>query len=78
MVEDDLVESLPDHPDENTVVSFSCSSSVRSRCPPAQGAIRSSRDVVGDVRRQDGNTSSRSDMYRWVNIMVPYFRGGDK
>ena len=30
----------------NTVVSCSCSSSVRTRYPPAQGAVRVSRNVV--------------------------------
>ena len=60
------------------MVSGSCSNSVRPRCPRAQGAVSASRDVVGDVRRQEGSASSRSDVYRWANISVPYFRGGDK
>ena len=55
----DLVESLwmlevPSQPAsqrQKNVVSCSCNSSVRSRCPPAQGAVSASRDVVGDARR---------------------------
>ena len=79
----DLVESLrileePSQPEAKPVVSCSCSNSVRSRCPPAQGAVNASQNVVGDVRRQEGSTSSRSDVYRWAKIMVPEFRGGDK
>ena len=61
-----------------TVVSCSCSNSVRSRYPPAQGAVSASRNVVGDVRRQEGSISSRSDVYRWAKIRVPEFRGYDK
>ena len=68
----------PSQPEAKTVVSCSCSNSVRSRCPPAQGAVSASRDVVGDVRRKEGSTSSRSDVYRWAKITVPEFRGGDK
>ena len=79
----DLVESLRTlkesiQPEAKIVVSCSCSNSVRSRCPPAQGAVSASRDVVSDVRRQEGSTSSRSDMYSWAKIRVPEFRGGDK
>ena len=59
----DLVESLqmlenPSQPEAKTVVSCSCSS------PPAQGTVSASRDVVSDVRWQEGSTSSRSDVYR--------------
>ena len=65
----DLVESprrvdVPSQPEAKTVVSCSCSNSVRSRCTPAQGAVNSSRDVVGDMRRQEGSISSRADRYR--------------
>ena len=53
----DLVESLrmveePSQPEANTIVSCSCSISVISRCPPAQGAVSASRDI-GDVRREE-------------------------
>ena len=76
----DLVESLwmleeLSKPEANTVVSCSCSSSVRTRCPPAQGAVGASQDVVGDVRRQEGSTSSRSDVYRCAKMRVPGFSG---
>ena len=52
----DLVESLrmleiPSQPEAKTVVSCSCSNAVKSRCPPAQGVVSASRDVVGDVIR---------------------------
>ena len=60
------------------MISCSCSNSVRSRCTPAQGAISPSRNVVGDMRRQEGSTSSRADRYRWAKIRIPEFRGGDK
>ena len=51
-----LVESprrveVPSQPDAKTVVSYSCSNSVKSRCTPAQGTVSPSRNVVGDVRR---------------------------
>ena len=74
----DLVESprmleVPSQPDAKTVVSYSCSTSVRSRC-----AVSPSRNVVGDMRRQEGSTSSRVDVYWWAKIRVPPFRGGDK
>ena len=76
----ELLESLrmleePSQPEAKSVVICSCSNSVRSRCPPAQGVVSASRDVVGGVRRQEGSTSSRSDMYRWAKIRVPEFRG---
>ena len=63
----DLVKSprrveIPSQPEAKTVVSCSCSNSVRSRCTPAQGAFSPSRTVVGDMRRQEG--SSRADRYR--------------
>ena len=63
----DLVESprrveIPSQPEAKTVVSCSCSNSVRSRCTPAQGAVSPSRNVVGDMRRQEGSTSSRADI----------------
>ena len=79
----DLVESprrveIPCQPEAKTVVSCSCSNSVRSRCTPAQGAVSPSRNVVGDMRRQEGSTSSRADRYRWAKIRIPEFRGGDK
>ena len=79
----DLVESprrveIPSQPETKTVVSCSCSNSVRSRCTPAQGAVSPSRTVVGDMRRQEGSTSSRADRYRWAKIRIPEFRGGDK
>ena len=44
----------------------------------AHGAVSLSRNVVGDMRRQEGSTSSREDMYRWAKIRIPEFRGGDK
>ena len=77
----DLVESrrrveVPSQPEAKTVVSCSCSNSVRSRCTPAQGAVSPSRNVVGDMRRQEG--SSRADRYRWAKNRIPEFRGGDK
>ena len=68
----------PGQPETKTVVSCLCSNSVRSIWSPAQGAVSVSRDVVGDVRRQEGSTSSRSDVYRWAKIRVPEFRGGNK
>ena len=79
----DLVESprwveIPCQPGAKTVVSCSCSNSVRSRCTPAQGAISPSQNVVGHMRRQEGSTSSRADRYRWAKIRIPGFRGGDK
>ena len=75
----DLVEFLwmlevPSQPEAKAVVSCSCSNSVRSRCPPAQGVVSSFRNVVGDMRRQDESTSSRTDMYRRAKIRVPEFR----
>ena len=69
---------VPSQPEVKTVVSCSCSNSVRSRCPPAQGAVSPSRNVVGDVRRQKGSTSSSEDVNRWAKFRVPEFRGGDK
>ena len=63
----DLVE-IPCQPGAKTVVSCSCSNSVRSRCTPAQGAISPSQNVVGHMRRQEGSTSSRADRYRWARI----------
>ena len=69
---------IPSQPEAKTVVSCSCSNSVRSRCTPAQGAVSPSRNVVGDMRRQEGSTSSRADRYRWAKIRIPEFRGGDK
>ena len=79
----DLVESprmldVPSQPEAKTVVSCSCSNSIRARCPPAQGAVSPSRNVIGDMRRQEGRTSSRAYVYRWVKIRLPEFRGGDK
>ena len=79
----DLVESprmveVPSQPEAKTVVSCSCSNSVRSRCTPSQGAVSPSRNVVGDMRRQEGNTSSRADRYRWAKIRIPESKGGDK
>ena len=79
----DLVESLrrvevPSQPEAKTVVSCSCCNSVRSSCIPAQGAVSPSRNEVGDMRRQEGSTSSSADRYRWVMIRIPEFRGGDK
>ena len=79
----DLLESprrveVPSQPEAKTVVSCSCSNSVRSRCTTAQGAVSPSRNVVGDMRRQEGSTNSREDRYRWDKIMIPEFRGGDK
>ena len=79
----DLVESprrveVPSQPEAKTVVSCSCSNSVRSRCTPAQGVVSPSRNVVGDMRRQEGSNSSRADRYRWAKIRIPEFRGGDK
>ena len=79
----DLIESprwveIPSQPEAKTVVSCSCSNSVRSRCTPVQGAISPSRNVVGDMRRQEGSTSSRADRYRWAKIRIPEFRGDDK
>ena len=79
----DLVESprrveIPSQPETKTVVSCSCSNSVRSRCTPAQGAVSPSRTVVGDMRQEEGSTSSRADRYRWAKIRIPEFRGGDK
>ena len=68
----------PRHPDANTVVRYSCRNPVRSRCPPAHGEVSASRDVVDDVRQEEGSTSSISDVYRWAKIRVPEFRGGDK
>ena len=65
----DLVESprrveIPSQPETKTVVSCSCSNSVRSRCTPAQGAVSPFRTVVGDMRQEEGSTSSRADRYR--------------
>ena len=79
----DLVESprlveVPSQPEANTVVSCPCSNSVRSRCTPVQGAVSPSRNVVADMRRQEGSTSSIADRYRWAKIRIPEFRGGDK
>ena len=79
----DLVESprmveVPSQPEAKTVVSCSCSNSVKSRCTPAQGAVSPSRNVVGYMRRQEGSTSSSADRYRWAKIRIPEFRGGDK
>ena len=79
----DLEESprrvgVPSQPEEKTVVSCSCSNSVRSRCTPAQDAVSLSRNVVGDMRRQEGSTRSRADRYRWAKIKIPEFRRGDK
>ena len=79
----DLVESprrveVPSQPETNTVVVCPCSNSVRTRCTPAQGAVSPSRNVVGDMRRKEGSTSSRADRYRWAKIRIPEFRGGDK
>ena len=62
----------------NTVVSCSCRNSVRSRCTPTQGAVGPSRNVVRDMRRKEGNTSSRANRYRWAKIRIPECRGGDK
>ena len=73
----DLVE-VPSQPEAKTVVSCSCSNSVRSRCTPAQVAVSPSRNVVGDMRRQEVSTSSSADRYRWAKIMIPEFRGGEK
>ena len=72
----DLVESprrveIPSQPEAKTVVSCSCSNSVISRFTPAQGAVSPSRNVVGDMRRQEGSTSSRADRYRWAKIRIP-------
>ena len=77
----DLVESprrveVSSQPEGKTVVICSCSNSIRSRCIPAQGAVSPSRNVVGDMRRQEG--SIRADMYRWAKIRIPELRGGDK
>ena len=69
---------VPSQPEAKTVVSCSCSNSVRSRCSPARGAVSTSRNVVGDVRRQEGSISSRADMYRWAKIRITSFRGGGK
>ena len=44
----DLVE-VPSQPEAKTVVSCSCSNSVRSRCTPVQGAVSPSQNVVGDM-----------------------------
>ena len=79
----DLLESprrveIPGQPEAKTVVSCSYSNSVRSRCTPAQGAVSPSRNVVGDMRRQEGSTSSRADRYRWAKLRIPEFRGSDK
>ena len=79
----DLVESprrveVPSQPEAKTVVSCSCINSVRSRCTPAQGAVSPSRIVLGDMRRQEGSTSSSADRYRWAKFRIPEFRGGDK
>ena len=78
-----LVESprrveVPSQPEAKTVVSCSCSNSVRSRCTPAQGAGCPSRNVVGDMRLHEESTSSRADRYRLAKIRIPEFRGGDK
>ena len=79
----DFVESprrveVPSQPEAKTAVSCSCSNSVRSICTLAQGAVSPSRNVVSDMRRQDGNTSSSAYRYRWAKIMIPEFRGGEK
>ena len=79
----DLVESprwveVPSQQEAYTVVSCSCSNSVRSSCTSAQGAVSPSRNVVGDMIRQEWSTSSRADRYRWAKIRIPEFRGGDK
>ena len=66
---------IPSQPEAKTVVCCLCSNSVRSSGTPAQGAVSPSRTVVGDMRRQEGSTSSRADMYRWAKIRVPEFRG---
>ena len=78
-----LIESprrveVPSQPRTNSVVICPCSNSVRSRCTPAQGAVSPSRNVVGDMRRKEGSTSSRADRYSWAKIWIPAFRGGDK
>ena len=36
------------------------------------------RHVVGDMRRQEGSTSSRADRYVWAKIRISEFRGDDK
>ena len=79
----DLVESprrveVPSQPEANTVVSCSCSNTVRSRCTPAQGEFSPPRNVVGDMRRQEGSTSSSAYRYRWAKIRKTEFRGSDK
>ena len=74
----DLVESLRILREPSQPISCSCRNSVRSRCLHAQGTVNASRNVVGDVRRQEISTSSRSDMYRWAKIMVLEFRRCDK
>ena len=68
----DLVE-VPSQPEAKTVVSCSCSNSIRSRCTSVQGAVSHSLNVVGDMRRQEGSTSSRADRYRWAKIRIPEF-----
>ena len=45
----------PSQPEANTV-------DISSRCPLAQGAVRASRDVVGDVRRTEGSTIAVGQM----------------
>ena len=69
----DFVESprmveVPSQPEAKTVVNCSYSNSVR--CTPAQGAVNPSRNVVGDMRWQEGSTSSRADRYRSYNAWV--------
>ena len=70
----DLIESMrmleePSQPETKTVGSCSCSNSVRSM-PTCQDVASASRNVVGDVRRQEGSTNSRSDVYMRAKIMV--------
>ena len=78
MIESPHKVEVPSQPEAKTVVCCSCSNSVRSRCTPAHGVVSPSQNVVGDMRREEGSTSSRADRYRWAKIRIPEFRGGDK
>ena len=69
---------VPRQPEAKTVVSCSWNNSVRSRCTPDQCAFSPSRNVVGDMRRREGSTSSREDRYKCAKIRILEFRGGHK
>ena len=80
----DFVESqrrveVPSRPEAKTLVSCSCSNSVRSRCTPAQGVVSPFRNVVGDMRTAGRGALAAGQMgIGGPKIRRPEFRGGDK